>query len=169
MHYSECITSGAEGKALFEAIRRIDPMMPVVLMTAWASLELAVELVKSGADDYLEKPWNDEQLLRKVQNLYRAREQGAVQLGAQQQADALQPAGRAPQQGGASSSPRLPLERCGLLFESAPMHALLSLAGKVAPSRLPVLVTGPNGSGKEKLAEILHANSALREEAFIKV
>ncbi len=146
MNFSESATSGQEGVELFRAIRALDPEMPVVLITAWASLQLAVDLVKQGADDYLQKPWNDEALLRKVKSLMAARQ------GAEQGAAGLAGA-----------------NLCGLLFQSAAMRSVVSLAVKAAPSTLPVLVTGPNGAGKEKIAEIVQANSTRQKAPFIKV
>lgn len=152
MNFSEGTTSGDEGAALFGRLRRIDPELPVILMTAWGSLERAVELVKAGADDYLQKPWNDAELLRRVQNLMRAR---------------MSQVSRAPAT--TSADPLAQANLCGLLFRSAGMRAAVSLAVKVANTDLSVLVTGPNGSGKEKIAEIVQANSARRDEPFIKV
>jgi len=145
MNFSKSTTSGEEGVALFHAIRAIDPEMPVILMTAWAALETAISLVKQGADDYLQKPWDDDLLVRKVRNLLEVRELTAL----------AKPAG----------GPEL----CGLVFQSAVMKALVDLAIKVAPSDVSALVTGANGTGKELLAEIVHANSSRRDKPFIKV
>jgi len=147
MNFTRATTSGEEGVALFHDIRQLAPRMPVILMTAWGSFATAVSLVKQGADDYFQKPWNEAQLVRKVQNLLRAR--------------ALP---QRPTPGTTEES-----ELCGLIHRSAEMEAVVRLAIKVATSDVPVLVTGPNGSGKEKLAEIVHANSARRDAPFIKV
>jgi len=148
MNFTRATTTGEEGVALFTAIRELDPRMPVIVMTAWGSLETAVRLVKEGADDYLQKPWDDEQLVRTVENAMRAYELTAdVELGAQDG----------------------DVDHCGLVFESARMKALVKLAVKVAASDASVLVSGPNGTGKEMLAEIVHANSARRDKTFIKV
>jgi DNA-binding NtrC family response regulator len=153
MNFSEGTTSGDEGALLFSELRRIDPELPIILMTAWASVDRAVELVKLGADDYLQKPWNDAQLLKRVQNLMRARQ---CQV-----------------EGGLATPPKTdPLasaDLCGLLFESAAMRAVVSLAVKVAGTDLSALVTGPNGAGKEKIAEIVQANSTRRDKPFIRV
>ena len=73
MNFTQHATSGEEGIALFRAIRKLDAELPIVLLTAWASLEIAVQLVKEGASDYLEKPWDEEKLLRLVGNLSAAR------------------------------------------------------------------------------------------------
>ncbi|MCA9706545.1 MAG: sigma-54-dependent Fis family transcriptional regulator [Myxococcales bacterium] len=149
MNFGAGTTSGDEGVALFGRLRALDPEVPVVLMTAWASLGQAVALVKQGADDYLQKPWDDARLLKKVKALMAAREQGlASRRGS-----------------GGRGAPDL----CGLLSRSARMQAVVSLAIKVAAADVPVLVTGPNGAGKEKLAEIVQANSARREGPFVRV
>ena len=77
MNFSPNETSGEEGTALFRGIRQVDPQVPVLLITAWASLEVAVQLVKEGATDYLAKPWDDDKLVTMVGNLMRMR---ALQL-----------------------------------------------------------------------------------------
>ncbi|MCA9590938.1 MAG: sigma-54-dependent Fis family transcriptional regulator, partial [Myxococcales bacterium] len=143
MNFARGTTSGVEGAELFARLRELDPQLPIILITAWASLETAVSLVKQGADDYIEKPWDDALLLRKVKNLLNARARAAARID-----DA---------------------DLCGLLFASAPMNALVRLALKVAATDLSALVTGPNGAGKEKVAEIVQANSARRGAPFVKV
>jgi DNA-binding NtrC family response regulator len=153
MNFTEGTTSGDEGAQLFDTLRQLDTELPIILMTAWASVDRAVELVKRGADDYLQKPWNDAELLKRVQNLMRAR--------------ASQVDGHRLQTPSGDALARADLR--GLLFESAAMHAVVSLAVKVAATDLSALVTGPNGAGKEKVAEIVQANSARRDEPFIKV
>jgi DNA-binding NtrC family response regulator len=157
MNFSIENTSGAEGRELFRAIRRLDPDMPVLLMTAWTSLETAVELVKEGAADYFEKPWDDEKLLATVRTLLRMREveQENARLRGRSRRARSALAGR--------------YDLRGLVYASDAMHAVVSLAVNVAASDAPVLITGPNGSGKEKLAEIIQANSRRRERPFIRV
>ncbi len=85
MNFTQNQTSGEEGVALFHAIRALDPEMPVLMMTAWASLETAVALVKEGAADYMAKPWNDDKLVATVRNLVtlRASVQENIRLRAQ--------------------------------------------------------------------------------------
>src|SRR5215510_13384372 len=73
MNLAQNTTSGQEGIALFRQIRALDPNLPVVLITAWTSLQTAVELVKEGASDYIGKPWDDQKLVVTVQNLLRLR------------------------------------------------------------------------------------------------
>jgi DNA-binding NtrC family response regulator len=157
MNFSQETTTGREGRELFVAIRKLDPEMPILLMTAWASLETAVEMVKAGAADYVAKPWDDEKLLRTVRNLMRLRELEweSTRLRAR----------------GARARTELArrFDLRGLEYSSATMHELVTLAVHVAPSDAPVLVLGPNGSGKEKLAEIIQANSRRKDAPFVKV
>jgi DNA-binding NtrC family response regulator len=150
-------TDGSDGTRLFRAIKAVDPDLPVVLMTAWTSLEVAVALIKEGASDYVAKPWDDTKLVRTVENLLRLRElqQENTRLRAQAARAKRQLAGRA--------------ELCGIVYASQAMHQVVQLAVSVAGSDAPVLITGPNGSGKEKLAEILQANSRRAKKPFVKV
>ncbi|MBP8145878.1 MAG: sigma-54-dependent Fis family transcriptional regulator [Inhella sp.] len=155
MNFSADTTSGDEGAALFGRIRALRPDLPVILLTGWTRLERAVQLVKAGAADYLAKPWDDAKLLATVHNLL---ELGEAQQQLQQQRRQLRTRWRAL---------RERLDLGGLVAESAAMLALLELAAPVARSRLPVLVTGPAGSGKERIAQLLHANSARAGKPFV--
>src|SRR6476646_8005789 len=85
MNFTQENTSGEEGVALFRAIKKLDPDLPVVLLTAWSSLETAMSLVKEGASDYMAKPWDDDKLARVVKNLVqmRALQQENKRLNAQ--------------------------------------------------------------------------------------
>ena len=157
MNFRTDTTSGAEGEALMRAIRALDPEMPVLLMTAFASLETAVRLVKEGAADYVAKPWNDDKLLATVKNLLALRVLGDETQHRRSERD------RARAKLAASA------DLCGLVYESLPMHDVVSLAVRVAPSDVPVLVLGPNGAGKEKLAEIVQANSRRKDKPFVRV
>jgi len=155
MNFSADTTSGEEGAALFRALRERSPDLPVILLTAWTRLESAVELVKAGAADYLAKPWDDAKLLATVGNLLELSESTRELKRSRQERrarrDALQK--------------RIDLQ--GLVFESEAMLSMLELAAQVARTELPVLVTGPNGSGKERVATIVHANSARRGKPFV--
>lgn len=157
MNFHTDTTSGEEGIALFHDIRRFDPDLPVVLLTAWTHLESAVDLIRSGAADYLGKPWDDGKLLATVNTLLELastrRELDARTRGDRRRRDALAD-GR---------------DLRGLVWDDPASETTLSLALQVAASSLPVLITGPNGSGKEKYAEILHANSSVREGPFVAV
>ena len=155
MNFSADTTSGVEGAALFRAIRQRWPDLPVILLTAWTRLENAVELVKAGAADYLAKPWDDAKLLATVENLLElsesTRELTAARQARGQRREQLQQ--------------RLKLD--GLVFRSEAMLSMLELAAQVARTELPVLVSGPNGSGKERVAAIVHANSGRAAGPFV--
>jgi DNA-binding NtrC family response regulator len=148
MNFSPGQTAGEEGIALFRRMRAVDPEMPILLMTAWTSLETAVQLVKEGAVDYMAKPWDDEKLVATVRALLRARELRSVEERERRE--------RA-------------RSRSGIIYVSESMHRVVSLAVQIAPSDVPVLITGPNGAGKEKIAEIIHSNSRRRTKPLVKV
>ncbi|HET6395232.1 MAG TPA: sigma-54 dependent transcriptional regulator [Pseudoxanthomonas sp.] len=155
MNFSADTTSGDEGRALFAAIRERHPDLPVVLLTAWTHLESAVELIKAGAADYVAKPWQDAKLLATVNNLLELaearRELDQRRDGERRRRDDL--------------ARRYDLR--GAVFADPASERVVALACQVARSDLPVLITGPNGSGKEKIAEIIQANSAVREGPFV--
>jgi DNA-binding NtrC family response regulator len=157
MNFREDKTSGEEGVRLFRTIRGIDRDVPVLLMTAWASLETAVQLIKEGANDYLAKPWDDEKLVITVRNLLKMR---TLQLENRK----LQRRNREAREALARAN-----DLCGMVYESEELHRVTSLAINVATSDAPVLITGPSGAGKEKLAEIVHANSRRRDQPFLRV
>jgi len=158
MNFAPGETSGDEGAALFRAIREIDPAMPVLLMTAFTSLERAVSLVKAGAADYFGKPWDDGRLLDSVRSLLAVRRAAADA----HVLDADRPGRTA---GGTNPSPDLR----GMVFRSAAMARVVDLAVHVASADVPVLITGPNGVGKERIAEIIQANSSRAGRPFVTV
>ncbi|MEO1576124.1 MAG: response regulator, partial [Pseudomonadota bacterium] len=157
MNFTRDTTSGEEGIDLFRRLREREPDLPVILLTAWTDLETAVELVKAGAADYVAKPWDDMKLVTTARNLLELREasQRSRQLSASRRETRRKLAER--------------FDLCGIVYESEAMHELISLATRIAHSDVPVLITGPNGAGKEKLAEIVQANSSIPDGPFIKV
>lgn len=156
MNFSRDTTSGEEGKELFYALRQAQADVPIILMTAWTQLETAVELVKAGAADYMGKPWDDAKLINSIANL----------LAIYHLSKANQKLSRADAQRMASITQG---NLCGLIFASGAMQRCVDLALQIARSDVSVLVTGPNGAGKDKIADILHANSPLKDKPFIKV
>jgi DNA-binding NtrC family response regulator len=157
MNFTQENTDGAEGAGLFRRIRALDPDMPVLLMTAWTALETAVALMKEGAADYIAKPWDDDKLVRTVKNLVNLR-------GLRQENTRLRAQGSRARRALAEKH-----DLCGVIYASPQMHEAVRLAVSIAPSDVPVLVTGPNGSGKEKLAEIIQANSRRKDKPFVRV
>ena len=156
MNFTGDTTSGEEGKELFYQLRRLDPHLPVILITAWTDLEQAIELVKAGAVDYIAKPWDDQKLLNTVANL--------VALGKANQAQE-----KLIRQQTVGDCTKSKASSVGLVYASAAMQRIVDMAVQVAKSDISVLITGANGSGKEKIAEVVQANSLVPNAPFIKV
>ncbi len=155
MNFRADTTSGEDGAALFRTIRARFPELPVILLTAWTHLESAVELVKAGAADYLAKPWDDHKLLTTVHNLVELSETRRELARRRSDEDRRR----------TELEQRYDLR--GAVFADPAMERMIALACQVARADVPVLVTGPNGAGKEKIAEIVQANSAVREAPFV--
>ena len=155
MNFTADTTSGEEGIALFRTIRDRFPDLPIILLTAWTRLESAVALVKAGAADYLGKPWDDHKLMTTVTNL--------LELGEANRALAQHRDGERRR--------RQELERQydlrGVVFADPASERVVSLACHVARADVPVLIAGPNGAGKERIAEIIQANSSVREGPYV--
>lgn len=155
MNFTRDTTSGDEGVSLFRSLRALDPDLPIILLTAWTSLETAVQLVKEGAHDYVGKPWDDEKLVLSVRAALRLRaaEQEALRFRAESRRAREALAER--------------FDLAGLVYRSREMQDLLSLATRVAASDAPVLITGPNGAGKERIADIVQRNSRRKGRPFV--
>ena len=142
LNYARDTTSGEEGLDLLSRIHTADESLPVVVMTAWGSVDVAVEAMRRGARDFIQKPWDNERLLaimRTQTELGRAIRRGRrLELANQ----ALQADGHSP-----------------LLAESAAMRPVLEVIARVGPSDANVLITGENGTGKSLVAQALHAVS----------
>jgi len=157
MNFTEDTTSGEEGRKLFGQIHQQYPDLPVILLTAWGNIESAVDLVKAGASDYLTKPWDDNKLVTTVRNLL---ELGELRQQTNQLLTYSSNQTKALQQ---------KYDLCGTVFNSQQMLQTLTIATQIAHSDIPVLITGPNGSGKEKVAETIQANSSVKEKPFVRV
>jgi DNA-binding NtrC family response regulator len=142
LNYARDTTSGEEGLDLLSRIHAADESLPVVVMTAWGSVDVAVEAMRRGARDFIQKPWDNERLLaimRTQTELGRAIRRGRrLELANQ----ALQADGHSP-----------------LLAESAAMRPVLEVIARVGPSDANVLISGENGTGKSLVAQALHAVS----------
>ena len=152
LNYTRDTTSGKEGLDLLSEVVALDNTVPVIVMTAWANIELAVEAMRRGARDFIQKPWENERLitiLRAQVELRRAL-QRAERLAAQNRL--LQAEGR-PE-----------------FIATAPaMHAVLEAITRVGPSDANVLITGEHGTGKEVVARTLHAISARASRLMVSV
>ncbi len=152
MNYTMDTTSGVEGLDLLARIAGLDSSLPVVVMTAWGSVEGAVEAMRRGARDYVAKPWDNTRLLATLSTQY--------QLGvALRRARQLEDENRLLRPDG------LPT----LIAESPVMRPLLDLMERIAPSDANVLVTGEHGTGKEVVAQWIHAASGRAKRALVTV
>lgn len=156
MNFTQDTTSGEEGKDLYYQLRQLQPDLPIILLTAWTQLEMAVELVRAGAADYLGKPWDDNKLMISVKNLL-------------EMADLRKQNQRMHLQNQRAREAVSGYDLCGLIYQSSAMQTLIEMSVQVAHSDIAALITGPNGAGKEKIAEIIQANSARKNGPFVKV
>src|SRR6266550_3361490 len=152
MNYARDTTSGAEGMDLLARIQALDAPPPVMVMTAWASIDGAVEAMRRGARDFIEKPWDNRRLLATMRT--------QVELGR-----ALRNSQRLEIENRTLRRERLP----ELIAESPAMQPVLRLMERVGPSEANVLVLGEHGTGKEVVARWLHASSARAERPMIAV
>jgi DNA-binding NtrC family response regulator len=142
LNYARDTTSGAEGLDLLRQIQQVDASLPVIVMTAWGSVNLAVEAMRRGARDFVEKPWNNDRL----QAIIRTQ----VELGrALRRADRLEAHSRSGDGDGIG----------GLIAEATSMQPVLQIIARVGPSDANVLITGENGTGKSLVARALHGVS----------
>jgi len=151
LNYSRDTTSGAEGLDLLGRIQQLDPQLPVVVMTAWANVDVAVEAMRRGARDFVQKPWDNARVVAIARNQIALRR-------ALRQGDRLAAAERA-RQGGAPE----------LVASSTAMRPVMELVQRVGPSDATVMVTGENGTGKGVVAEALHAASPRAGGPFVGV
>jgi len=151
LNYTRDTTSGREGLELLARLRQVDPQLPVVVMTAWGSVEGAVDAMRAGARDYVTKPWDNTRLVTTLRS--------QVELG-----DALRRSRRL-----SAENERLQTPAPGMVAESRAMKAVLELVDRIAPSDANVLITGEHGTGKEVVARRIHAMSHRAGKPFVPV
>jgi len=152
LNYARDTTSGKEGLDLIEAIRKLDPELPIVVMTAWATIDLAVECMRSGAADFIQKPWENARVVATVFNqteFYRAKRRATL----------LAEENRALKEGKSRD----------FLARSDTMKPVLEIMRKVAPSNANILITGENGTGKGVAARFIHSLSSRSNEPFVSI
>jgi len=152
LNYSRDTTSGQEGLDLLAKLQAADPTLPVVVMTAWASVEIAVEAMRRGAKDFITKPWENPRLVSIVKNQIELA--GAVRAYRRLEEENQILRGK----GGPT-----------LIAQSAAMRPVLEIISRVGPSDANILITGENGTGKGVVAQALHAVSVRAAKAFISV
>ncbi|HLJ14129.1 MAG TPA: sigma-54 dependent transcriptional regulator [Bryobacteraceae bacterium] len=152
LNYSRDTTSGQEGIDLLARIQALDPILPVVVMTAWGSVEVAVEAMRRGARDFIQKPWDNARMLSIIRTQVEL--SGALRRGQRLEAEnhLLRTEG-------------LPT----LIAESPAMQPVLQLITRVGPSDANVLITGEPGTGKEVVARTLHAVSGRASKPMVTV
>lgn len=142
-------TSGDEGMQMLQEIRRSDPVVPIILITGWATISLAVKGMKLGASDFINKPWNNDHLLQSVRTLLELKNKKAVHHTRRQLDEDY--------------------HFKHIIGEDPPLMNLLDTIGRVASTNAAVLITGESGTGKELIAEAIHQNSERSSKPFVKV
>ncbi len=152
LNYTRDTTSGREGLDLLPRIQALDDALPVIVMTAWGSIESAVEAIQRGARDYIEKPWDNARLLATLRT--------QVELGqAIRKSRRLEDENRMLRREGSPT----------FIAQAPAMDPVLKLMARVAPSDANILITGEHGTGKEVVARWIHASSERRGKPFVTV
>jgi DNA-binding NtrC family response regulator len=151
LNYARDTTSGQEGLSAIPRIRQIDNALPIVVMTAWATVELAVEAMKRGARDFVTKPWDNQRLLAIVGTQIELA--SALRRERKLEAENELLRGTMP----------------SLIAESPAMKPVIEMISRVAPSDANILITGENGTGKSLIARAIHAISPRTSHAMITV
>jgi DNA-binding NtrC family response regulator len=152
LNYTRDTTSGAEGLDLLARLRLLDESLPVLVMTAWGSVEGAVEAMRRGARDYIEKPWDNDRLVATLRT--------NIEL-----AEALRKTRRLEDENRILRRDGLPT----FIAASPAMRPVVELMERIGPSDANVLITGEHGTGKEVVARWLHASSPRRSRSFVAV
>ena len=155
LNYREDTTSGKEGLELISLIREVDQELPIIVMTGWGTVNVAVEAMKRGAMDFIEKPWDDN---NRLVNAIRTQ----IMLGETAKKEIKLSAENKILRQESNNADKF-------ICESPVMQQLMVMARRVAGSDIPILITGENGSGKSLLASYIHSQSATPEGPFISV
>lgn len=142
-------TDGAEGLVLLKQVKLFCPDVPVILMTAWGSIPLAVQGMRAGAFDFITKPWNNAALMQRIET--------ALELTSKEDST------------GSSTREEEDFDRSHIIGKSKALEEVLSTVKRVSRTGASVLITGESGTGKELIAEAIHLNSLRRNQPFVKV
>ncbi len=141
-------TSGDEGLTLLKQVKLFRPHVPVILMTAWGSIDLAVKGMQAGAFDFITKPWNNVVLMQRIET---ALEMSAMTAGKEKE------------------SAEEEFDRSFIIGESRGLMEAIETARRISKTNAAVLITGESGTGKELIAELIHRNSRRKDSPFVKV
>jgi DNA-binding NtrC family response regulator len=142
-------TSGKEGMQLLQQIKKINNRIPIILITGWGTIELAVQGMKLGANDFLNKPWSNDHVLQSIKTLLDLKEK-KTEKHSRKQLDSL-------------------YNFKHIIGEDSKMLEILEAIGRVSTTDASILITGESGTGKELIAESIHQNSLRANKPFIKV
>ena len=146
MNYTRS-TTGEEGLELLAKVKVLAPEVPVILITAWGSIHLAVQGIRAGAFDFITKPRNNLALLESIRTAIQVQESSTA----------------------ADAAPKSPFRRDKIIGKSPLLERVLQTVSRIASTHAPVLITGESGTGKELIAEAIHENSERKDRPFIKV
>jgi DNA-binding NtrC family response regulator len=152
LNYSRDTTSGREGIDLLNQIKSIDESLPVIVMTAWGSIDVAVEAMQHGARDFVQKPWDNTRLLTIIRTQAELCQRRRHEQRLEAENQLLRADGRPP-----------------MIAESEAMRPVLQLIARIGPSDANVLITGEHGTGKEVVAQTIHAVSGRALKPMIAV
>ncbi|MDP1931618.1 MAG: sigma-54 dependent transcriptional regulator [Gammaproteobacteria bacterium] len=155
LNYARDTTSGSEGLALIASVRKLDDQMPIVVMTAWGNVELAVEAMRAGARDFIQKPWDNERLLSVIRSQILLEQSERKSRTLEERNKIL--------------SEQLTSKDSLIVGKSRAMSELMSQLSQVARSDATVLLTGENGTGKSLLAHRVHLLSGREHQDYVSV
>lgn len=156
MNFQQDTTSGAEGLKLVEEIRKLDDKLPIIVMTGWATIDIAVDAMRAGAKDFIQKPWNNERVISAIN----------TQIKLAKIDKKLQ---RLSQENRLLSSQSFPASKEKIIAKSPTMMQLLNTLDELAKSDMSILLTGDNGTGKSMLASYVHKLSPRMNNSFVPV
>ncbi|WP_286261169.1 sigma-54-dependent transcriptional regulator [Thalassotalea atypica] len=156
MNFQQDTTSGTEGLQLVEAIRQFDSSLPIIVMTGWATIDIAVDAMQAGAKDFVQKPWNNERIITAI----------STQL---KLAVANKKLKRLSQENSLLKSQNHPKTQDSIIAQSPAMKQLLATLSDLAQSDMSILLTGDNGTGKSMLAAYVHKLSSRADNSFVAV
>ena len=141
-------TDGVEGLTLLKQVKLFRPEVPVILMTAWGSINLAVQGMQAGAFDFITKPWQNVVLMQRIETALELTARKPIEVETEKEEG---------------------FDRAGIVGESKALKEILKTIKRIAPTNAPVLIMGESGTGKELIAEALHRNSQRAKKPFVKV